>query len=276
MVAIENEYGGNMEINHVCDHNYTYFLRDLFWSILGNDVVLYTTDSADSPPAIQCGHVNGTFTTVDFDTDNLDYQTIVNHFKLQQSFNPDNGGPGVDSEYYDGWIVNWGSSYYSIFHQIQRVINDFTGMYSLNASWSVYMFHGGTNFGFQNAWNVITSYDYAAPISENGDVTPLYVAIRNMIQNFTDWDTPPQAIPQNNTKVNYGTVALQRVGTNLISTLTQILESCTTSTYPMTFEQINHGYGFVLYTTTLQKSGKTLSIPGIRDYGYVFLNNVYQ
>ena len=77
-------------------------------------------------------------------------------------------------------------------------------------------------------------------------------------------------------KVNYGTIALQRVGTNLISTLTQILESCTTSNYPLTFEQINHGYGFVLYTTTLQKSGKTLSVPGIRDYGYVFLNNVYQ
>ena len=43
MVAIENEYGGNMEYNHVCDRNYTYFLRDLFWSVLGNDVVLYTS-----------------------------------------------------------------------------------------------------------------------------------------------------------------------------------------------------------------------------------------
>jgi hypothetical protein len=75
---------------------------------------------------------------------------------------------------------------------------------------------------------------------------------------------------------NYGQVQLQRVGTNLISTLNQMLDACNSSSYPLTFEDINHGYGFVLYTTTLIKAGKTLSTPHIKDHGYVFLNNVFQ
>jgi hypothetical protein len=39
---------------------------------------------------------------------------------------------------------------------------------------------------------------------------------------------------------------------------------------------IDHGYGYVLYTTTLTTGGATLAAPNIRDYGYVFLNNNYQ
>ena len=75
---------------------------------------------------------------------------------------------------------------------------------------------------------------------------------------------------------NYGQVTLQRIGTNLISTLTQIQEACHQAQYPKNFEQIDHGFGYVLYTTTLAKGGKLLSSKWIRDYGYVFVNNVYQ
>lgn len=75
---------------------------------------------------------------------------------------------------------------------------------------------------------------------------------------------------------NYGQVQLTRIGTSLVSTLIQIQETCTSSTDPLTFEQIDHPYGFVLYTTTLKAGGKTLATPNIRDYGYVFVNNVYQ
>ena len=75
-------------------------------------------------------------------------------------------------------------------------------MYSKGASYSIYMFHGGTNFGFQNGeegWGaVITSYDYNAPISENGDITPMYQQIRSFIQNLSDWTQPPLDIPANN------------------------------------------------------------------------------
>lgn len=42
MVAIENEYGIFGGAGR-CDHNYMTFLRDLIWSQVGNDVVLYTS-----------------------------------------------------------------------------------------------------------------------------------------------------------------------------------------------------------------------------------------
>jgi hypothetical protein len=45
---------------------------------------------------------------------------------------------------------------------------------------------------------------------------------------------------------------------------------------PLNFEQLDHGYGYVLYTTTLTAGGKNLAAPNIHDYGYVFVNNVYQ
>ena len=71
-------------------------------------------------------------------------------------------------------------------------------------------------------------------------------------------------------------MTLQRIGSNLISTLTQIQETCQQSQDPLSFEQLDHGYGYVLYTVTLTAGGKNLTAPNIRDYGYVFVNNVYQ
>lgn len=48
------------------------------------------------------------------------------------------------------------------------------------------MFHGGTNFGFSNGADPSyspepTSYDFDAPISESGDITNKYLAIRESI-----------------------------------------------------------------------------------------------
>jgi hypothetical protein len=75
---------------------------------------------------------------------------------------------------------------------------------------------------------------------------------------------------------NYGPVALTRVGQGLIQTLSQILEACQSAPDPLSYEQLDHPYGYVLYTTTLGVGGKTLLTPNIKDYGYVFVNNVYQ
>lgn len=61
-------------------------------------------------------------------------------------------------------------------------------MLKLGASVNMYMFHGGTNFGYWNGADekgrflpITTSYDYDAPISEAGDPTPKLFALRNVI-----------------------------------------------------------------------------------------------
>uniref|UniRef100_A0A914E6E1 Glycoside hydrolase 35 catalytic domain-containing protein n=1 Tax=Acrobeloides nanus TaxID=290746 RepID=A0A914E6E1_9BILA len=228
MVQVENEYGYGP-----CDHKYTAFLRDLIWSKLGNDTVLYTS-------------------------------------------------PNVCSEYWVDWYTQWGVKAPGAANPSQ-VIDNINHMFiHWNASFNIYMIHGGTNFGFMAGADgnggapSTTSYDYGAAIAENGDITPVYLAIRSYIQNISGWEQPPLAIPSNNPASNYGQVPLKRVGTSLVSTLIQIQEACSQSTDPLTFESIDHPYGFVLYTATLSAGGKTLVTPNIKDYGYVFVNNNYQ
>lgn len=110
-------------------------------------------------------------------------------------------------------------------------------MNKYNASFSFYMIHGGTNFEFWNGaevngpvkiyfkkifmlfciirisfiikkkikfkklLQVLTSYDYAAPISESGDITQLYMSIRHWIQSLPNWPQKPLNIPSDLTFV---------------------------------------------------------------------------
>ena len=66
-------------------------------------------------------------------------------------------------------------------------------MLDMGASVNFYMFHGGTNFGFTNGANhtgteyqpTITSYDYCSPLSESGDMTKTFFAVRDVISART-------------------------------------------------------------------------------------------
>uniref|UniRef100_A0A914DTL5 Glycoside hydrolase 35 catalytic domain-containing protein n=1 Tax=Acrobeloides nanus TaxID=290746 RepID=A0A914DTL5_9BILA len=189
--------------------------------------------------------------------------------------------PTICTEY---WVSNWDTTWGQPLGKVPdpaAITGNMDHMYyNWNASFNFYMIHGGTNFGFMNGAEpnapIVTAYAYGSAIAENGDITPAYTAVRSFIQNISDWPQPPLSIPANNPATNYGQVTLQRIGTNLISTLTQIQEACHQALYPKNFEEIDHGFGYVLYTTTLAKGGKLLSSKWIRDYGYVFVNNVYQ
>mgnify|MGYP000146299836 CR=1 FL=1 len=68
-----------------------------------------------------------------------------------------------------------------------------------DVSFNFYMVHGGTNFGFTSGANYdkkhdiqpdLTSYDYDAPISEAGWVTPKFDSIRNVIRKYVTYDVP--------------------------------------------------------------------------------------
>uniref|UniRef100_A0A914E7W9 Glycoside hydrolase 35 catalytic domain-containing protein n=1 Tax=Acrobeloides nanus TaxID=290746 RepID=A0A914E7W9_9BILA len=243
-------------------------------------------DNADNNASIECGKLNGTLTTVDFGTTSV--SNILYVLFRQQDYHS-GGAPHVCSEFWVIWYSYWGDTNPHIWgdnqpgqkHDLALYKSNIEAMfYQANASWSQYMIHGGTNF----AWNagatgqlagITTSYDYAAAISEDGDTTDTYFALRDLISNISGWENKPLAVPPNNTKTNYGPVTLTRIGTNLVSTLTRIQETCVSSKDPLSFEQINHGYGFVLYTTTLKAGGNTLSTPNLRDHGFVYLNNVY-
>lgn len=102
------------------------------------------------------------------------------------------GGPPVNSEFYPGWLSHWQESLSTV--KSSAVVDQIKTMLAMNASFSFYMFHGGTNFGFTSGANTndtidsigylpqLTSYDYDAPLDEAGDPTEKYFLIKKTLE----------------------------------------------------------------------------------------------
>ncbi|GBG61457.1 hypothetical protein CBR_g21802 [Chara braunii] len=169
MVQVENEFGAYRPSKN--ESQYLKHLVNRAKAALGNDVVIYTTDQ---PPSITFGSLPGgsVYSAVDFGM----YQDSAAAFKIQKDFNAPGPSPPMNTEYYTGWFTCW---------KDPISITDFSilakgliGVFKMNASVSFYMAHGGTNFGYwSGAYGSetkfatdITSYDYDAPIREDGDL----------------------------------------------------------------------------------------------------------
>uniref|UniRef100_A0A667YQS9 Galactosidase, beta 1-like n=1 Tax=Myripristis murdjan TaxID=586833 RepID=A0A667YQS9_9TELE len=272
-VQVENEYGSY----YACDYNYMRHLRTLFRFFLGEDTVLFTTDG-NTDKEMSCGTLEGLYATVDFGTD----VNITKAFDRQRRFEPH--GPLVNSEFYTGWLDHWGDQHAVV--DTQKVSRVLAEMLSMGANVNMYMFEGGTNFGYWNGADhdnrfrsVVTSYDYNAPLTEAGDPTEKLLAIRDVIKLFRD--VPSGPMPPATPKFGYGFVTLSKVGN--ISSLLNILspQGPVKSQYPLTFEQMKQYYGYMLYRTTLPRD---LSEPtplisplnGVHDRAYVSVNGEYQ
>ena len=60
-IKIENEYGSYF----ACDRVYTSALRDQVRTVLGDDIIIYTTDGG-ADGYLKCGVVKGAYATIDF------------------------------------------------------------------------------------------------------------------------------------------------------------------------------------------------------------------
>uniref|UniRef100_A0AAR2L725 Beta-galactosidase n=1 Tax=Pygocentrus nattereri TaxID=42514 RepID=A0AAR2L725_PYGNA len=256
-VQVENEYGSYF----ACDYNYLRHLRTLFRFFLGEDVVLFTTDG-NTDKELVCGTLEGLYATIDFGTDT----NITTAFRRQRRFEPK--GPLVNSEFYTGWLDHWGDKHAAV--ETQKVSRMLEDMLSLGASVNMYMFEGGTNFGYWNGAfrSVVTSYDYNAPLSEAGDPTDKLLAIRDVINGDVE--------------LNHGCfckIKPHKHFHGLLDTLCP--QGPVQSHHPLTFEEMKHYYGFMLYRTVLPRNlpePTPLISPmnGIHDRAYVSVNGVYQ
>jgi len=100
-----------------------------------------------------------------------------------------NGGPLVNSEYYTGWGSFWGRQLDITSSDIY--LSTLKDLLALNASINIFLFYGGTNFGFtsgavkksnQNYTPSATSYDFNAPLNEAGDPTEKYFKIKKLLE----------------------------------------------------------------------------------------------
>ncbi|ELU13067.1 hypothetical protein CAPTEDRAFT_174701 [Capitella teleta] len=265
MVQVENEYGSYSGVD--CGLDYTAHLRDLFKSYLGDDIVLFTTDG-DGDGYLKCGAINGTLATVDFGAGG----NVTAALDVMRQWNK--GGPLVNSEFYTGWLDYWQGSHSRV--DTDTAVKSLKEMLDIGASVNMYMFEGGTNFGYMNGadppFNVCpTSYDYDAPLTEAGDLTEKYNAIKTLLAKYK---TLPNITVHSLPKKAYGNVTMLKYSTVLDSLESIAPSEPVHSPHPLSMEEIDQGYGFILYRHIIQDDNivKELSVPGIRDRGYVMLD----
>lgn len=260
MVQVENEYGsfGN-------DKDYLKHLKQKLISS-GISVPLYTADGA-TPHMLDAGSLPGTAIGLDSGNDEKDFAEAE---KLNA------GVPIFSSETYPGWLTHWGEKWarpdtVKLFKSLRYLLEN-------KKSFNFYVVHGGTNFGFTAGANAfsptqfqpdVTSYDYDAPVDEQGRPTEKYYALRNLIKHYVSYKVPevPEAIP---------VVAIPEIKMESYASLWDNLPVPVTTPQPQTMESLGQYQGFILYKTKLigRKSGKlTLTEP--HDYATVFLNGKY-
>ncbi|XP_021779720.1 beta-galactosidase-1-like protein isoform X2 [Papio anubis] len=203
-------------------------------------------------------------------------------FTLLRKYEPH--GPLVNSEYYTGWLDYWGQNHST--RSVSAVTKGLENMLKLGASVNMYMFHGGTNFGYWNGadkkgrfLSITTSYDYDAPISEAGDPTPKLFALRDVISKFQE--VPLGPLPPPSPKMMLGPLTLHLVG-HLLAFLDLLCPSGPIrSILPMTFEAVKQDRGFMLYRTYMTHTifePTPFWVPnnGVHDRAYVMVDGVFQ
>ncbi|XP_064613808.1 beta-galactosidase-like [Liolophura sinensis] len=271
-VQVENEYGSYF----ACDYDYLRYLEKKFRALLGDNIVLFTTDGA-GVSYLKCGTLQGLYATVDFGI-SLNPAGV---FKIsQRKFEPK--GPLVCSEFYAGWLDHWGQEF--------ARVNGSAFAYSLDlmlqaeANVNIYMYHGGTNFGYTNGANYspiqshITSYDYDAPLTEAGDITEKYKQIRDVISRYRKIPSVP--IPPSTTKGYYGKVHMEFQMSLAEAIAAGSFGQPVKSRYPLTLEQVGTGetYVYIQYRTILTSNftSAVLALDCVRDRGYVYVGSMFQ
>lgn len=260
MIQVENEYGsyGN-------DKEYLLTLRDM-WVRNGINVPFFT---GDGPTAymLDAGTIPGAAIGLDSGSNERD-------FEQGKKQNPN--VPVFSSETYPGWLTHWGEKWAkpdtnSLKKEIEFLLKN-------KKSFNFYVIHGGTNFGFTAGANAsspvsyqpdLTSYDYDAPIDEQGRATPKYHMLRNLIKQYVSYKVPeiPAPIPV----ITIPAIQMKKAWNLWNYSLPSI-----NTVQPQPFENFDQNQGLAIYKTKLigHKSGR-LKIWEPHDYALVFLNGQF-
>jgi len=262
MVQLENEYGaiGN-------DTHYLLALKNLLRKA-GFTVPLFSADNPEDKMYIN-SHLDGVKHVVNYGANyNMLPETVFEILDRNQS-----NFPGMSGEYWTGWFTAWGDKKFANpDFNIQK--RDIEWMLKNGKSFNCYMADGGTNFGFTagaNAWYnryqaYITSYDYAAPISEGGIPTERALAIRDMIKQYATWKIPeyPSPLP---------VIDIPEIKMESSTSLWNNLPKPVFAPQTKSMEELGQNFGYVLYRTKLTgtRSG-LMQVHELHDYATVFIN----
>ena len=258
MVQFENEYGIVANGNN----DYMVALHKVFQDV-GFDVQLFTCDPTtaiwrDSKMRIP-GVLHGRNGLKDDRT-------------AEQSAEAIGDFPVYVPEVYTAWFSGWGEPIATRNSTIPQVTGWTGYLLDHNYSFCLYVFFGGTNFGFYNGCNeylpVQASYDYNAPIDEAGRTTEKFRALRDLIS--TKLGTKPPAAPAEPAVIELPTIKFEQK-----ESLAEYLPAQPTlsSAKPVSMENLNQDYGFVMYRKKFPNGLKgTLELRKAMDYTVVMVN----
>jgi beta-galactosidase len=258
MVQIENEYGFYGD-----DKEYLAMNRDIFIE------AGFTTDlfTCDPPSTIDAGHLPGIYAAVNGGAKPA--EVIATQDRINGL-----GGPYFVSEWYPAWFDVWGKRHHT--SSVEAFTQHLDSIFYYGISLNMYMAHGGSNFGFMNGANYDTympyqsqtqSYDYDAPINEAGNPTPKFWAYRELVKKYTTEGYQIPDVPQPKPSMAIEPFMLKQV-----SFIENQRPPIIKTERPLSFEDIDQGYGFVLYEAQLPKGSGWLKIKQLRDYGIVLLD----
>jgi beta-galactosidase len=263
-MQVENEYGS---YGNDCD-----YLRHIVRTLRGRgiELLLFTSDGG-TDAMLQGGTLPDVHKTVNFGS------RPAGEFARLREYQP--AGPLMCTEFWNGWFDHWGEPHHT--RPVPEVAGVLDEMLAMGASVNFYMFHGGTNFGFMNGANysdhyepTVTSYDDDAPLDEAGDITPKYLAFREVIGKYVA--LPDMPLPAPSPKLALGPVRL----TEQVSLLDSLsaLSAPVKRTLPEPMEPLGQAHGFILYRThvTGPRPPVALTIQDVHDRAQVFLDGKLQ
>ncbi len=261
MVQAENEYG-----SYGSDAEYKEYHRKM---LLDNniDVPLFTSDG---DWLFAKGSIPGVLMTGNGEEN---YDTLVSRVNAFHG----GQGPYMVAEFYPGWLIHWAEKF--PITPTKNFIGSYASLLAHGASVNLYMFHGGTNFGFTSGSNYsrerpiepsTTTYDYDAPLSEAGWATPKFYALRDVIQRLVKYPIP--AVPDSLPVIAVPAVTLTPAA-DLFDLVQQV--ELRQAAQPLAMEEMDQVEGWVFYRHTVATATTgLLEVTGLRDYGVVFVNGV--
>lgn len=260
LMQVENEYGYYGED--------TAYLETMKQIMLDNGVVVpLVTSDGPMEESLSCGHLPGVLPTGNFGSKTEErFRILSGHTQ---------GGPLMCTEFWVGWFDHWGNGGH-MRGNLEESTRDLDKMLEMGHV-NIYMFEGGTNFGFMNGSNYydeltpdVTSYDYDAVLTEAGDITPKYEKYKEVIGKYVSlpqvtFTTPIQ-------KKDYGVLPVQEK-VSLFSVLSD-LSVPVRDPFPIPMEKLDQSYGYILYRSALEReqSLEKIRLWGANDRANIFVD----
>ncbi|MGT2888420.1 beta-galactosidase [Streptococcus didelphis] len=267
MFQLENEYGSYGE-----DKTYLKKLMQLMRDF-GITAPLFTSDGPWQA-TLRAGSLIDENILV---TGNFGSKSKANFSSMQAFFEAHNKKwPLMCMEFWVGWFNRWKEPI--IKRDPQEMVDAIMEVLA-QGSINLYMFHGGTNFGFMNGASArlqkdlpqVTSYDYDAILDEAGNPTAKYFLLQECLKKA--FPALSYSGPLYNHPIEIKAIPLvEKV--NLVGTLDSISQ-VHEDFYPQNMEDLGQNTGYILYRTKLAKDSpkERLRLIDARDRAQLFLDN---